>query len=1132
MASGQNPSASIPIEAVPSTSAAAAVVRSPAPAKRKELTVEDLAREIRRLDQYLVAVVLLLTFFLASFTAGNSDVWMHLASGRLIAHGQYQFGADPFSYTAGDSGQLWVNHAWLAELIAYEASEMLGGPETALAGAVLVAAKALLIVILAGLMLLICRRGPSLWIPVGFVAMAVLAMSPRLFLQPRCFSFVFLGLTLYLLERPRPAGQTWPRHYFLLPVLFALWVNLDSWFVLGPLTVALYLLGKMIQRAVSLRKVSDANHSAREIQQLAIILVVGLVACLVNPFHVRAFALPEELWALTHAKPEWFRDDLQGYLYSPIKSGYVTNPLLGLNPAGLAYYVLVVLGLVSFFAAASTWSWWRLLMWLVFALLSLTLARAIPFFAVVGGVIAALNWQDFAAQHLGVQPSLDPRRKNWSLLGRTLTLLAGLALLVLAWPGWLNARPDQARQVHRNHRVAWTIEVDPSLRAAALKLAELRADKALTDDDRGFNFSPDVANYCAWFSPQEKSFVDYRFPLFQDNLGTFNKLREALRSSPDGVVRTDTDWVSLFQERRINHVIVFQPGDTVLLMRRFWAFPKRWSMLYADGRSAIFGWIDPSDPRAAQRWQDHEVNMNELAFGPAVRREEPGAENDLESEAEKNQGVPRPLSWWTQYIAGPAPRPLAVDEAIMYLAWYEFTSVQRERSAQSAAVQAMFARWIASWAGAGNTVLQGLFNLGLARADQRQRGYFLDHAVLFDFFRRRQNPGPSPALLLAVRAARRAIAANSQDAAAYQELALAYQVMWRSQEEPSRYPPLQQLRQIQVMTALQNALTLKPEDVNLHREFATMAAQMPVQLFLDSRAPPGTTFFDIEIEQMQEVVRLTRIAGPQQVAREDGTGTREEKPEEFSKRIESFEQQVKQREKAVDLQRRRNDYEVTTANKPPLEKARRAVELGLVKQALDVLKEQVELPEDARQLAIRLYLATGEVQPLLGLESGSIGNSRNNFLLRAAVGDYANADRYLDEIVRGKDQSFLRGVLAGVREHTFQAGLHPVNLWALVQTASSYKDLANDWVLWGLLALEEGATDKAVERFRKALDVAVWPPYRAIMLTSLAASSPVEALVLETSVTRQPSYGPTVPFATRALAYAYSQLLREAGHSP
>ncbi|MBP3955165.1 hypothetical protein J8F10_07710 [Gemmata sp. G18] len=37
-----------------------------------------------------------------AFVARNSDVWLHLATGRLVAHGDYHFGADPFAYTIAD----------------------------------------------------------------------------------------------------------------------------------------------------------------------------------------------------------------------------------------------------------------------------------------------------------------------------------------------------------------------------------------------------------------------------------------------------------------------------------------------------------------------------------------------------------------------------------------------------------------------------------------------------------------------------------------------------------------------------------------------------------------------------------------------------------------------------------------------------------------------------------------------------------------------------------------------------------------------------------------------------------------------------------------------------------------------
>src|SRR5207245_2933561 len=83
----------------------------------------------------------------------------------------------------------------------------------------------------------------GLGLPEACTALAILAMSPRLLLQPACLSFFFLGLTLWWLWRGQTAAET-PvtfgrdvKRYGPLLLLFALWANLDSWFLLGPLLV-------------------------------------------------------------------------------------------------------------------------------------------------------------------------------------------------------------------------------------------------------------------------------------------------------------------------------------------------------------------------------------------------------------------------------------------------------------------------------------------------------------------------------------------------------------------------------------------------------------------------------------------------------------------------------------------------------------------------------------------------------------------------------------------------------------------------------------------------------------------------------------------------------------------------------
>src|SRR5205085_1411856 len=75
-------------------------------------------------------------------------------------------------------------------------------------------------------------------------------------------------------------------------------------------------------------------------------------------------------------------------------------------------------------------------------------------------------------------------------LGRPLLVLACAAAVVMAWSGWLLPGQGDRRQ--------WTVQADPSLQLAAAQLGQWRQDGKLTEEDRGLNFSPDVAQVFAW----------------------------------------------------------------------------------------------------------------------------------------------------------------------------------------------------------------------------------------------------------------------------------------------------------------------------------------------------------------------------------------------------------------------------------------------------------------------------------------------------------------------------------------------------------------------------------------------------------------------------------------------------------
>jgi hypothetical protein len=187
-----------------------------------------------------------LAFLLASTPAHNSDLWLHLASGRLLSAGRLPDGIDPFSSATG--GVYWVNQTWLSDLLFYQLYQI---PELG-NGTALVIDKASLTALLAALLLCFRRRGEGKGILPLSALLAILALGPWLLLQPILLSLLGLLLTVYLLERPSllegASAERARKARWLLVPLFALWANLDAWFILGPILVGLYAVGELLRR--------------------------------------------------------------------------------------------------------------------------------------------------------------------------------------------------------------------------------------------------------------------------------------------------------------------------------------------------------------------------------------------------------------------------------------------------------------------------------------------------------------------------------------------------------------------------------------------------------------------------------------------------------------------------------------------------------------------------------------------------------------------------------------------------------------------------------------------------------------------------------------------------------------------
>lgn len=963
------------------------------------------------LDGTLVVVVLLFAFLVASFPVFNSDFFGQAATGRLILQGEYRFGVDPFVYSE-TTEDYFVNHSWLFALLMYGLYQLPG-----IGGAAVVIFKALLVVALAEILLRVGRRkGQSLWIPAACTALAILAVSSRLYLQPSCLSYLFLGLTLWLLTVMRPNDK---RLWWLLPPLFALWVNCDQWFFLGPLTVALYLVGEGIQYAMASREGGPDGGRQRELRILGLVVLVGVAACLLNPHHFHAFTLPPE-FGLSPAGAVLEQDPQFHTLFlSPLGKDFY-QPRLGLSAAGLAYWPLLFLGLTSFVLVFGRAPWWRLVVWMGFALLSLYNVRLIPFFAIVAGPVMARNWLDYATQRLGQEPRLTPGWRNWSLAGRGLTVLLALALVIAAVPGWLQNQPKQQR------RLGWSVRVDPSLQAMAQTIQQWRQEKLLDKTDpHWFNMHYEVADYLAWFAPGERVFLGHSLPYCRKTAEDYADIRQGLEQlmperagADDNSVPSPKDIQKKLDQLRARlrelHVRywIFDDNSSARANQAarllLFATPDEWVLCALHGRLAVFAWRDPADRQAPDPSKGLALDLKEVAFGPRAETAPP----------QGPEPTPARDGWETYWDAWWRPaRPLSADREEAALYDFRFQVLEEPRRKQQAyfALRAWQAA-VAAGAVAGSlsqgpapgsllalswsSTYHNLLPPGQvqpARPAQHSEEGAMQAWLLYVNSRPIE---PPTSLYLGIRAARRALRVNPEEASTYFLLGQGYRHLGAQPLERNfamTAPRLLAIRRTQIVAALQQCLRLQPNP--------DMAAQAHEALYAVYAPPPRGVlrYYDAAVHHLREALDQRTAAGPPPNV----------SAAQYNQELDRMSAELMKLE--TELKRQRDSFDVRAASRSGLEKVRIALALGLPETALALLEEESEMSITAKDLDVvkavtAAALDLGRLDTasrLLVPDPQSTANQpvRPDYLdlhvrLAAARGDYADADRLLADALR------------------------------------------------------------------------------------------------------------------------------------
>ena len=228
-------------------------------------------------------------FMVASLDRGyQTELWQHLARGRLIAEERRVVSEERFTFTV--PGKPLRDNNWLSQL-AYYGLFRAGGIELvqcvnalALAGAV-------------GLLVATCRKEAGDSRVAGALGACVaVGLWQTMLIRPQSFSVVlFVGLDALLRRARERPGALWA-----VPAVMALWANVHGGFGIGLVLILCHVVFGYQGKSWELRERGGGWRAAA-------ILVAAAAATLVNPYGWRVYEYAGELSARGVARgiEEW-----------------------------------------------------------------------------------------------------------------------------------------------------------------------------------------------------------------------------------------------------------------------------------------------------------------------------------------------------------------------------------------------------------------------------------------------------------------------------------------------------------------------------------------------------------------------------------------------------------------------------------------------------------------------------------------------------------------------------------------------------------------------------------------------------------------------------------------------------------
>jgi hypothetical protein len=422
----------------------------------------------------LVALLFIAVFSLAAVPPVDSDLWWHLANGRLLASFSGWPQTDLYSFTA--VGHPWVMHEWLADLFMYAAYLVGGLPLlVGIFAGILTAAAVCLYALL--------RRGGLGSTPaVVLTLIGMLAGSTTWGARPQLLNMLLAGVLCLGL----PALLRRRRLAFALVPFFWLWANLHSGFLVGVILAGLFAAGEAFDgwRGHDRERIKSAG-------QLGLASILGLGLAALNPYGLQTVLFP--LGTLTSSL-------IQGNIQEWASPDFHIVPGQMLE----VFFFVILLGLATRRVKAPAYEW----LWTV-ALFALALSsqRHVPLFVLAAApltarcAVAILGW--VSAQLPQSQAVLRPRpaasNRRWALGAVNVVLLLAIGTGMIAYRALPSLTPASESRAIASSFPVHTVDV----------LA------TLPERSRVFNYY-DMGGYLAWrlYPTGGRVFIDGRVEVY------------------------------------------------------------------------------------------------------------------------------------------------------------------------------------------------------------------------------------------------------------------------------------------------------------------------------------------------------------------------------------------------------------------------------------------------------------------------------------------------------------------------------------------------------------------------------------------------------------------------------------------